>query len=40
MIIYKPLNPNLTMSTNKVTLHRVFTATPEKIFKAFTDPDA
>lgn len=28
------------MSTNKVTLHRVFTATPEKVFKAFTDPDA
>jgi uncharacterized protein YndB with AHSA1/START domain len=28
------------MSTNKVQLHRVLTATPEKIFKAFTDPDA
>jgi uncharacterized protein YndB with AHSA1/START domain len=28
------------MSTNKVELHRVLTATPEKIFKAFTDPDA
>ncbi len=28
------------MSTNKVTLHRVFTAAPEKVFKAFTDADA
>lgn len=28
------------MATNKVTLHRVFTANPEKIFKAFTDSDA
>ncbi|MBK8926444.1 MAG: SRPBCC family protein [Crocinitomicaceae bacterium] len=28
------------MSKNKVELHRVFTASPEKIFKAFTDPDA
>jgi uncharacterized protein YndB with AHSA1/START domain len=40
MIIYKPLKTNLTMSTNKVTLHRVFTAAPEKVFKAFTDADA
>jgi uncharacterized protein YndB with AHSA1/START domain len=28
------------MTTNKVTLHRVFTASPEKVFKAFTDADA
>ena len=28
------------MSTNKVQLHRVLTAAPEKIFRAFTDPDA
>jgi uncharacterized protein YndB with AHSA1/START domain len=28
------------MSNHKVTLHRVFAASPEKIFKAFTDPDA
>jgi uncharacterized protein YndB with AHSA1/START domain len=28
------------MSTNKVQLHRVLTATPEKVFKAFTDADA
>lgn len=28
------------MSTNKVQLHRVFTASPEKIFRAFTDADA
>jgi uncharacterized protein YndB with AHSA1/START domain len=28
------------MKTNKVTLHRVFTASPEKIFKAFTDAEA
>lgn len=25
---------------NKVTLHRVFTADPEKVFKAFSDADA
>ena len=25
---------------NKVSLHRVFSASPEKVFKAFTDPDA
>jgi uncharacterized protein YndB with AHSA1/START domain len=25
---------------NKVTLHRVFTAGPEKVFRAFADPDA
>ncbi|RAR70053.1 SRPBCC family protein [Flavobacterium aciduliphilum] len=28
------------MSKNKVTKHRVFTATPEKVYKAFTDADA
>ncbi len=28
------------MSTNKVTLHRVFSASPEKVYKAFTDADA
>jgi uncharacterized protein YndB with AHSA1/START domain len=28
------------MSTNRVQLHRVLAALPEKVFKAFTDPDA
>jgi uncharacterized protein YndB with AHSA1/START domain len=28
------------METNKVTLHRVFTASPEKVYRAFTDADA
>lgn len=28
------------MSTNSVTLHRVFTAPPEKVFKAFSDAAA
>ena len=28
------------MANNKVTLHRVFTASPEKVYKAFIDPDA
>ena len=28
------------MSTNKVQLHRVLVAPPEKVFRAFTDPDA
>jgi len=28
------------MSTNKVTLHRVIAAPPEKLFKAFTNADA
>lgn len=28
------------MTNNKVTLHRVFTASPEKVYKAFTDADA
>ncbi|WP_308992486.1 SRPBCC family protein [Mariniflexile litorale] len=28
------------MEKNKVNLHRVLTASPEKIFQAFTDPDA
>lgn len=25
---------------NTVSLHRIFTASPEKVYKAFTDPDA
>jgi uncharacterized protein YndB with AHSA1/START domain len=28
------------MSTNKVQLHRVLAAPPEKVFRAFTNPDA
>lgn len=28
------------MSANKVQLHRVIAAPPQKVFKAFTDPDA
>ena len=28
------------MAKNKVTLHRVFSASPEKVYKAFTDADA
>lgn len=28
------------MEKNKVTLHRVFTASPEKMYKAFSDADA
>lgn len=28
------------MTNNKVTLHRIFTAPVEKVFKAFTDADA
>jgi len=28
------------MSTNSVKLHRVFTAEPEKVFRAFINPDA
>jgi uncharacterized protein YndB with AHSA1/START domain len=28
------------MANNKVTLHRIFTASPEKVYKAFTDADA
>jgi uncharacterized protein YndB with AHSA1/START domain len=28
------------MSTSKVQLHRVLAAAPEKVFKAFTDPEA
>lgn len=28
------------MSNNSVTLHRVLKATPEKVFRAFTEPDA
>jgi uncharacterized protein YndB with AHSA1/START domain len=28
------------MAMNEVKLHRVLTASPEKVFRAFTDPDA
>jgi len=28
------------MSTNSVTLHRVLRATPERVYRAFLDPDA
>ncbi|MBK0382991.1 SRPBCC family protein [Pedobacter sp. SD-b] len=28
------------MMSNKVTLHRVLTASPEKVFRAFSNPDA
>ena len=28
------------MSTNSVTLHKVLKAAPEKVFRAFTEPDA
>ncbi|MCE3295053.1 MAG: polyketide cyclase [Crocinitomicaceae bacterium] len=28
------------MTNNTVKLHRVFAASPEKVYKAFTDPDA
>jgi uncharacterized protein YndB with AHSA1/START domain len=28
------------MSNNSVSLHRVFTAAPEKVFRAFSEPDA
>ncbi|HAH57752.1 MAG TPA: polyketide cyclase, partial [Bacteroidales bacterium] len=28
------------MSNNKVTLHRVLTASAEKVFRAFSNPDA
>lgn len=28
------------MSTNKLQLHRIITAPPQKVFRAFTDPDA
>lgn len=28
------------MSTGTVTLHRVFTAPPERVYRAFLDPDA
>ena len=28
------------MSNNKVTLHRVLTTSPEKVFKAFSNEDA
>ena len=28
------------MANNKISLHRIFSASPEKVFKAFTDADA
>ena len=28
------------MKTNSVSLHRIFTAPPEKVFRAFSDPNA
>jgi len=28
------------MANNSVTLHRVFSATPEKVYRAFTEPNA
>ena len=28
------------MAKNKVTLHRIFTASPEKVYRAFTNADA
>lgn len=28
------------MTTNNVSLHRVFTVTPEKVYRAFTEPNA
>ena len=28
------------MSNNSVTLHRVLKATPEKVYRAFTEPNA
>ncbi|MEO6136089.1 MAG: SRPBCC family protein [Ginsengibacter sp.] len=28
------------MTNNNVSLHRVFTATPEKVYRAFTEPNA
>jgi uncharacterized protein YndB with AHSA1/START domain len=34
------LHKETTMKTNSVTLHRIFSTTPEKLFRAFTDPDA
>lgn len=34
------LNKVYFMSTNNVTLHRVLKASPEKIYRAFTDPQA
>jgi uncharacterized protein YndB with AHSA1/START domain len=33
-------NKNNHMATNKITLHRVFTAPIEKVFKAFAEADA
>ncbi len=37
---YFAFNLTFTMSTNTVTLHRVLTAPPERIFRAFLDPEA
>lgn len=34
------INNTLTMTNNKVTLHRVFTASPEKVYKASINVDA
>ncbi|MEO8854992.1 MAG: polyketide cyclase, partial [Ginsengibacter sp.] len=28
------------MTNNNVSLHRVFTASPEKVYRAFTEPNA
>jgi uncharacterized protein YndB with AHSA1/START domain len=36
----QPNKKTKQMTTNKVTLHRVLTASPEKVYKAFTDADA
>ncbi len=33
-------NQKKTMANNKVSLHMVFTASPEKVYRAFTDADA
>jgi uncharacterized protein YndB with AHSA1/START domain len=39
MFILKTLKHTI-MSENSVTLHRVLKATPEKVYRAFTDPNA
>jgi uncharacterized protein YndB with AHSA1/START domain len=38
--IFYQFKRRIIMTTNKVTLHRVLTASPEKVFRAFADPDA